>query len=500
MHMLHTVYASLLVAPYDLCAEYSYNCIPMVNATVENGGVVAQLGHAWFAKWIIMHGTILVCVCVSWRRKDASLFTALCWLLIPFLPFSNLIITVGTLIGERLLYLPSIGFCVILSRGICTLPNRMASFAVFGAIACAYISKTWLRNEEWATDKTLFLSAARVCPQSAKHREKLGGFYFAEFLQGGKVNNTLSTLALAEYEKARAIDSALCDTGYSIAKYHIAMGDVFTALSYLIENVKECIYSRQSAFKTLQLLWGELTQIPGPNGAGNGTLFELMADVMLTIEQTDTGLLYFREAAAKHVQSSRFPDARRAALEGIRFIESESADRITRDKRDSWMLSWYRDEGVCETLKPPRHPYSKHANMWCDLHYWLGRALLGERNYEGALAANEAALWCDHAIFGAVSVQMDAYQKLFEGARVSQIALEGAGDALYALSRNDGKRQEVQMAFNYYIQCSSSTKSAISVKGMNCLLKATLMVLLDNIQITPEACEVLKIYSSLLKS
>ena len=90
--------------------------------------------------------------------------------------------------------------------------------------------------------------------------------------------------------------------------------------------------------------------------------------------------------------------------------------------------------------------------------------------------------------------------KLFEGARVSQIALEGAGDALYALSGNDGKRQEeLQMAFNYYIQCSSSTKSAISVKGMNCLAKAAIMVLLDNIQITPEACEVLKIYSSLLQ-
>ena len=118
MHMLHTVYASLLVAPYDLCAEYSYNCIPMVNATVENGGVVAQLGHAWFAKWIIMHGTILSMRMRFMEEEGRISFHSLMLAANPVSSiFQNLIITVGTLIGERLLYLPSIGFCVILSNG-----------------------------------------------------------------------------------------------------------------------------------------------------------------------------------------------------------------------------------------------------------------------------------------------------------------------------------------------------------------------------------------------
>ena len=97
--------------------------------------------------------------------------------------------------------------------------------------------------------------------------------------------------------------------------------------------------------------------------------FELMADVMLTIEQTDTGLLYFREAA-KHVQSSRFPDARRAALGGYTFhrIRVQIALRAINVIRGCYRGTVTR---VYETLKPPRHPYSKHANMWCDLHYWL---------------------------------------------------------------------------------------------------------------------------------
>jgi protein O-mannosyl-transferase len=34
----------------------------------------------------------------------------------PFLPSSNLVLYVGTFIGERLLYIPSVGFCILLAR------------------------------------------------------------------------------------------------------------------------------------------------------------------------------------------------------------------------------------------------------------------------------------------------------------------------------------------------------------------------------------------------
>ena len=34
----------------------------------------------------------------------------------PFLPSSNLLLYVGTYIGERLLFIPSIGFCILLAH------------------------------------------------------------------------------------------------------------------------------------------------------------------------------------------------------------------------------------------------------------------------------------------------------------------------------------------------------------------------------------------------
>ena len=43
---------------------------------------------------------------------------ALAWMIVPFLPASNLFFRVGFVIAERILYLSSIGFCVLIVLGI----------------------------------------------------------------------------------------------------------------------------------------------------------------------------------------------------------------------------------------------------------------------------------------------------------------------------------------------------------------------------------------------
>jgi len=46
------------------------------------------------------------------------LFVLLSFILGPFLPGSNILFYVGTYIGERLLYLPSIGFCMLVADAL----------------------------------------------------------------------------------------------------------------------------------------------------------------------------------------------------------------------------------------------------------------------------------------------------------------------------------------------------------------------------------------------
>ena len=48
------------------------------------------------------------------------------WLQVaPFFPASNVMFYVGTFIGERLLYCPSIGFCLLAAEGEQPLPSRI---------------------------------------------------------------------------------------------------------------------------------------------------------------------------------------------------------------------------------------------------------------------------------------------------------------------------------------------------------------------------------------
>ena len=51
------------------------------------------------------------------REKQLSLF-ALSLLVLPFLPASNLLFPVGFVLAERVLYLPSLGICLLVAVGI----------------------------------------------------------------------------------------------------------------------------------------------------------------------------------------------------------------------------------------------------------------------------------------------------------------------------------------------------------------------------------------------
>lgn len=42
---------------------------------------------------------------------------ALCLMVLPFIPASNLFFPVGFVVAERVLYVPSMGFCVLVAHG-----------------------------------------------------------------------------------------------------------------------------------------------------------------------------------------------------------------------------------------------------------------------------------------------------------------------------------------------------------------------------------------------
>ena len=62
--------------------------------------------------------------CPSSLATARSLSFGLLLLVVPFLPASNLLFHVGFVVAERVLYIPSMGFCVLVAQGVRALQDR----------------------------------------------------------------------------------------------------------------------------------------------------------------------------------------------------------------------------------------------------------------------------------------------------------------------------------------------------------------------------------------
>ena len=165
-------YVTLLVWPAHLSNDYSYAQIPLALGTAADWiGCALLAGGAAAAIW-------------QARRNRAILFFAV-FALVTFLPASNLLFATGTIMGERLIYLPSAGLVALAAMGLRRLATdsrtRVALTCAVAVLIAACGARTWARNPDWTDDVTLWRSAVRSAPASAKaHRALAEALYDAD--------------------------------------------------------------------------------------------------------------------------------------------------------------------------------------------------------------------------------------------------------------------------------------------------------------------------------
>ncbi len=99
--------------------------------------------------------------------------------LITIFLFSNLVLVIGTSMGDRLMYFPSLGFCICLAvvaiklLGIDSLrlSLRLAPLII---IVLLFSIKTWSRNPDWKDNHTLYAHDVHIVPNSVKAHYYLG--------------------------------------------------------------------------------------------------------------------------------------------------------------------------------------------------------------------------------------------------------------------------------------------------------------------------------------
>ncbi|XP_041441947.1 protein O-mannosyl-transferase TMTC1 isoform X2 [Xenopus laevis] len=170
--------AWLLLAPITLCYDWQVGSIPLIHSIwdVRNLATLLLVG--------ILGLLALHCLASVKRAPNREVLVGLLFLLFPFIPASNLFFRVGFVVAERILYMPSMGFCILCVHGLKVLQSHMSQRRSLTLMLCFLVllllfsCKSVSQSECWRSREALFRSGVQTLPHNAKVH-----YNFANFLK-----------------------------------------------------------------------------------------------------------------------------------------------------------------------------------------------------------------------------------------------------------------------------------------------------------------------------
>ena len=166
-------YLLLLIFPINLTHDYYPKQIPII----EFGDMRAILPLLIYL-FILVYSIILL----NKKSKHQSLISfSILFFLIAFSVQSNLFFSIGTFMNERFLFLPLLGFCIVLTYLVNSkIKSQILKLSLLILILAGYSFKTISRNRIWKNDYTLFTTDVNTSSNSAKCNLSAGEMYFEE--------------------------------------------------------------------------------------------------------------------------------------------------------------------------------------------------------------------------------------------------------------------------------------------------------------------------------
>ncbi|MBZ5554127.1 MAG: tetratricopeptide repeat protein [Acidobacteriia bacterium] len=206
--------------PRSFSSDYSFDQIPLLTRWNSAAALtVLALAVAFTA--------ILI-----WSYKRApSLFFGLGFFGITYSLVSNIVIPIGTIRADRLMYLPAVGLCLPIGMALARVHEavhgkitRAVFWGLFGVLLVVLTARTIFRNRDWADALTLSIHDIQVSPRSGKLQNNLGALYF---------QTNQYSLAMEHYRIAESImpdsPSLLTNIGISLKQ----QGQIDEAVTYL---------------------------------------------------------------------------------------------------------------------------------------------------------------------------------------------------------------------------------------------------------------------------
>ncbi|KAK7090856.1 protein O-mannosyl-transferase TMTC4-like [Littorina saxatilis] len=163
---LYAINGWLLLNPWWLCFDWSMGCIPTITSLADPRLVFVCVFWA-FIGCLVFHTLSGELV----HEKRCAML-GLAFLVGTFLPASNLLFRVGFVIAERNLYLPSAGFCILVTMGTVRLSSYRPLRQMVGVGVCllclVFIARCIHRSRHWRDELTLYSEGEKVCPLNGK--------------------------------------------------------------------------------------------------------------------------------------------------------------------------------------------------------------------------------------------------------------------------------------------------------------------------------------------
>lgn len=280
------MYLKLLIFPHPLTHDYYPRQIPIM-----------QLTNIWVVVSVIIN--LFLFVSTIWlvlKRRMLGLAGLIYF--IPLLIISNLFFPIGTNMGERFVYISSLGFCMavafLLNRLFINHKDSKLPVYLSILIAVLFSIKTISRNPAWKSNLTLFEADIKTSDQSAKLNNSIGSEYVkiggnstdqnekSAYIKKGiqylekaisihpillnahlnlgnaEVYMDRPDSSIAYYNKALAIDSSFKDARYNIAVAYRLIGRRAGEIEGNVEksyaNLIKSYYFNPNDIETLRLL------------------------------------------------------------------------------------------------------------------------------------------------------------------------------------------------------------------------------------------------------
>ncbi|MGH7893863.1 MAG: tetratricopeptide repeat protein, partial [Candidatus Binatia bacterium] len=161
-------YVAVLALPIRLSADDGFNQVP----------AVTSWGDARFLVSIALLAAVAGAVWLAGRRRAGIVVVGAAFGVLALSLTANVLFPIGTNRAERLLYLPSFGWCLALGwLGATWARGSRGRIGVVAVVLLLLAGRAWARNEDWRSNQAFFAATVAASPNGAKANKNAGSIY-----------------------------------------------------------------------------------------------------------------------------------------------------------------------------------------------------------------------------------------------------------------------------------------------------------------------------------